>query len=42
MDMYTDMSLKRMDLEIEEMDIKKYEDDNIMNSMIKLIEDINS
>ena len=42
MDIYTDMSLKRMDLEIEEMDMKKYEDDNIMNSMIKLIEDINS
>lgn len=42
MDTYTDMSLKRMDLEIEKMDMKKYEDDNIMNSMIKLIKDINS
>lgn len=42
MDTYTDMSLKRMDLEIEKMDMKKYNDDNIMNSMIKLIKDINS
>ena len=42
MDTYTDMSLKRRDLEIEKMDMKKYNDDNIMNSMIKLIKDINS
>ena len=42
MDTYTDMSLKRMDLEIEKMDMKKYNNDNIMNPMIKLIKDINS
>lgn len=42
MDTYIAMSLKKMDLEIEEMDMKKYEDDNITNSINKFIEDINS
>lgn len=42
MDIYIDMSFKKMDLEIEEMDMKKYENDNIMNSINKFIEDINS
>ncbi|MDV5131964.1 hypothetical protein R2833_10155 [Clostridioides difficile] len=39
---YIDMYIRRKDLEIEEMDMKKYEDDNITNSMIKLAEEINS
>lgn len=42
MDTYIAMSFKKMDLEIEEMDMKKYEDDNITNSINKFIEDINS
>lgn len=42
MDMYIAMSLKKMDLEIEEMDMKKYKDDNIINSINKLVEDLNS
>lgn len=42
MDTYIAMSFKKMDLEIEKMDMKKYKDDNIINSINKFAEDINS